>query len=458
MKWTSQQRSILSTVALTSFLNPFLISSVNIALPAIEQAFSMNAVMLSWIITTYLLSSAILLLPMGRWADITGIKKIFRIGLFIFSLTTLACGFAPSGFVLLAFRLLQGIGGAMTMTTGPAILVSEFSPKERGKVLGISVASVYMGLAAGPFAGGILTQQLGWRSIFFVSGLFGITASVVAFKFLGKDTPSNQPRKVNLAGSLVYALALMAMVIGSSQIPDSRGWLLLGTGLLLLGLFVLIEKQVRFPVIDLRLFARNKLFTFSNIAALINYSATFAIVFLLSLYLQKVKSLSPQEAGTILLFQPLMMAILSPMTGKLSDKIQPRFIATTGMALTAIGLLFFAFLGEATAITPIILNLILVGTGFALFSSPNMNTIMSSVEKHQYGVASGVSATMRVVGQMVSMTIVTLFFALYIGKTQISMVENDLFMTSLKWTFTAFSLLAFIGIGFSYYRGNIDRP
>jgi EmrB/QacA subfamily drug resistance transporter len=458
MKWTSQQKSILSTVALTSFLNPFLISSVNIALPAIEQEFSMNAVLLSWIITTYLLSSAILLLPMGRWADITGIKKIFRIGLFIFSLTTLACGFAPSGFFLLAFRLLQGIGGAMTMTTGPAILVSGFSPKERGKVLGISVASVYMGLAVGPFAGGILTQQLGWRSIFIVSALFGLAASVVALIFLGKDTATNQPKKVNLTGSLIYAMALMAMVIGSSQIPDGRGWLLLGTGLLLLVLFVFIEKQVRFPVIDLRLFARNKLFAFSNMAALINYSATFAIVFLLSLYLQKIKSLSPQEAGTILLFQPLMMALLSPLTGKLSDKIQPRILATTGMALTAVGLLFFAFLGEATAITPIVLNLILVGTGFALFSSPNMNTIMSSVEKHQYGVASGVSATMRVVGQMVSMTIVTLFFALYIGETQISLVADDLFMASLQWTFIAFSALAFIGIGFSYNRGNIERP
>lgn len=458
MKWTSQQRSILSTVALTSFLNPFLISSVNIALPAIEREFSMNAVMLSWIITTYLLSSAILLLPMGRWADITGIKKIFRIGLFIFSLTTLACGFAPSGFFLLAFRLLQGIGGAMTMTTGPAILVSEFSPKERGKVLGIAVASVYMGLAVGPFAGGILTQQLGWRSIFIVSALFGLAASVVAFIFLGKDTVTNQPKKVNLTGSLIYAMALMAMVIGSSQIPDGRGWLLLGTGILLLVFFVFIEKQVRFPVIDLRLFARNKLFAFSNIAALINYSATFAIVFLLSLYLQKIKSLSPQEAGTILLFQPLMMALLSPLTGKLSDKIQPRILATTGMALTAVGLLFFAFLGEATGITPIVLNLILVGTGFALFSSPNMNTIMSSVEKHQYGVASGVSATMRVVGQMVSMTIVTLFFALYIGETQISLVADDLFMASLQWAFIAFSALAFIGIGFSFNRGNIERP
>ncbi|GAO29098.1 efflux pump antibiotic resistance protein [Geofilum rubicundum JCM 15548] len=345
----------------------------------------------------------------------------------------------------------------MTMTTGPAILVSEFLPKERGKVLGITVASVYTGLAVGPFAGGILTQQLGWRSIFIVSALFGLAASVVAFLFLGKDTPTNQPRKINLTGSFVYALALMAMVIGSAQIPDQSGWMLLGTGLLLLALFIRIEKKVRFPVIDLSLFARNKLFAFSNIAALINYSATFAIVFLLSLYLQKIKSLSPQEAGTILLFQPLMMALLSPLTGKMSDKIQPRFIATTGMALTAIGLLLFAFLRENTPNTPIILNLILVGTGFALFSSPNMNTIMSSVEKHQYGIASGVSATMRVVGQMVSMTIVTLFFALYIGQTQISQVADDLFMSSLKWTFVAFAAIAFIGIGFSYYRGNIQR-
>ncbi len=263
--------------------------------------------------------------------------------------------------------------------------------------------------------------------------------------------------RLNLKGSLVYAVALFSMVTGSSKIPEMTGWLLLAAGLLLLVIFVLIEAKAEFPVIDIRLFSRNKLFAFSSIAALINYSATFAIVFLLSLYLQKIKSLTPQEAGMILLFQPLMMALLSPFTGRMSDKIQPRLIATTGMALCTLGLFLFAWLTGETSVTLIILNLILMGTGFALFSSPNMNTIMSSVEKHQYGTASGVAATMRVVGQMVSMTIVTLFFALYIGTTQISLVSDTVFLTSLKWIFVAFTIIALTGIGFSYSRGDIER-
>lgn len=457
MSWTNTQKSALGIAAITAFLNPFVISSVNIALPSIEKSFQMNAVMLSWIITSYLLSSAILLLPVGRWADVSGIKRVFRIGVIVFTVTTLACGLAPSGTMLLVFRLAQGVGGAMTMTTGPAILVAMFPPRERGKVLGISVAAVYVGLAVGPFAGGVLTQHLGWRSIFLVSAALGLLASIITLLFLGKDNPVRNTKKFNPKGSLIYAVSLSSMVAGSSKIPETSGWFLLVFGVILLAVFVLVESKARFPVIDMRMFLNNKLFAFSNIAALINYSATFAIVFLLSLYLQKIKSLTPQEAGTILLFQPLMMAVLSPLTGRLSDKIQPRLIATTGMALCTLGLFLFAWLSKETNTTLIILNLILLGTGFALFSSPNMNTIMSSVEKHQYGIASGVAATMRVVGQMVSMTIVTLFFSLYIGTTQISLVSDAVFLSTLKWTFIAFTLIALTGIVFSYSRGDIKR-
>jgi len=407
MRWNKNQKSILGVVTTTSFLGTFLVSSINIALPAIGSDFNMGAISLSWIITALLLASAMFLLPFGRLADIKGIKKVYKSGIVIFSLTTLLCGLSPSGDFLIVIRFIQGIGAAMTASTGTAILVSTFSPNQRGRVLGISVAAVYLGLAMGPFFGGFLTQHIGWRSIFFFASIFGFIATFISFSVLGKDVCTEN------------------------------------------------QKRSSHPIIDVKLFTQNRLFAFSNIAALINYTATFAIVFLLSLYLQKVKSLSPQEAGSILLIQPLVMTIFSPLTGRLSDKVEPRFLASGGMALCAVGLAFFAFLDENTPISLIFSILIVVGLGFSLFSSPNMNTIMSSVEKNQYGTASGIASTMRVLGQMISMAIVTLFFALFFGNSQVSEIPNQVFLKTASIIFAVFSGICAVGIRFSFKRGNI---
>lgn len=458
MNWTKKQISILLIVATTSFMGTFLISSVNIALPAIEKSFGLNAVKLSWVITSFLLATAMFLLPVGRWGDLTGIRRIFKIGITIFTLSSVICGFAPSGFWLILFRFIQGIGAAFSSTTGPAILVSAFLPQHRGRVLGMSVSAVYLGLAFGPFAGGILTQYLGWRSIFFIASALGILTILIAFLFLGKDNqPENTGKKIELKGTLFYMAGLVAMVYGSSRIPAIAGWLLMGGGALALVVFWWFESRSSMPVLETRLFTRNRLFAFSNLAALINYSATFAIVFLLSLYLQKIQDLSPRNAGTILVAQPAVMALFSPVAGRLSDRIQPRYLATLGMTMCTIGLAAFAFLSGTTPIGLIIVMLLWVGLGFAFFSSPNMNTIMSSVQKNQLGLASGSAATMRVVGQITSMTIATLFFAGMMGNQAIETVPDSLFLKAMKWGFLSFSLISVAGIYFSYNRGKINR-
>lgn len=458
MNWTKKQISILLIVATTSFMGTFLISSVNIALPAIEKSFGLNAVKLSWVITSFLLATAMFLLPVGRWGDLTGIRRIFKIGITIFTLSSVICEFAPSGFWLILFRFIQGIGAAFSSTTGPAILVSAFLPQHRGRVLGMSVSAVYLGLAFGPFAGGILTQYLGWRSIFFIASALGILTILIAFLFLGKDNqPENTGKKIELKGILFYMAGLVAMVYGSSRIPAIAGWLLMGGGALALVVFWWFESRSSMPVLETRLFTRNRLFAFSNLAALINYSATFAIVFLLSLYLQKIQDLSPRNAGTILVAQPAVMALFSPVAGRLSDRIQPRYLATLGMTMCTIGLAAFAFLSGTTPIGLIIVMLLWVGLGFAFFSSQNMNTIMSSVQKNQLGLASGSAATMRVVGQITSMTIATLFFAGMMGNQAIETVPDSLFLKAMKWGFLSFSLISVAGIYFSYNRGKINR-
>ncbi len=456
-----KQISILAIVAATSFMGTFLISSVNIALPSIEKSFGLGAVSLSWVVTSFLLATAMFLLPAGRWGDIKGIRKLFKTGIVIFTIASLLCSIAGSGLQLILARYLQGIGAALTSTTGPAILVSAFLPQHRGRVLGISVSAVYTGLAFGPFAGGILTQYLGWRSIFIAASLLGVVTIIITLLFLGSDT--SQPdskltgKKPDLKGTFFYLPGLVMLVYGSSKIPSVNGWLLMTGGISALIIFWILESKSTLPVINTKLFTRNRLFAFSNLAALINYSATFAIVFLLSLYLQKIKGLAPRDAGVVLVAQPLIMALFSPVAGRLSDRVQPRYLTTTGMAICTTGLAAFAFLDSSTPLFLIVLLLIWVGFGFAFFSSPNMNTIMSSVSKAQYGIASGTAATMRVIGQITSMTIATLFFAGLLGSNPVETVPDHLFLKAVRWGFTSFAAISATGIYFSYYRGSVNR-
>jgi EmrB/QacA subfamily drug resistance transporter len=458
MNWTKKQISIVSVVAVTSFMGTFLISAVNIALPAIEKSFEMDAVALSWVVTSFLLATAMFLLPVGRWGDMTGIRKLFKIGVVIFTIASFLCGFAQSGNWLIFFRYLQGFGSAFSSTTGPAILVSAFLPQHRGRVLGISVSAVYLGLAFGPFAGGILTQAIGWRSIFYVAGALGVITALISILFLGKDEPySGISKKTDLKGTISYMIGLVALVYGSSSIPALSGWLIMAAGTMALVVFWLFESRSLLPVIDTKLFTQNRLFAYSNLAALVNYSATSAIVFFLSLYLQKIQGFSPRGAGAILVAQPIMMAIFSPLAGRLSDHIQSRYLTTLGMTMCKLGLTAFAFLSAETPVWLIVLLLIWVGLGFAFFSSPNMNTIMSSVQKSQLGQASGTAASMRVVGQIISMTIVTLFFAGMFGSKSVDGVPDYLFLRAVKWGFASFALISVAGIYFSFKRGKIHR-
>jgi len=451
---TSTQRSALIIALLTSFLAPFLISGVNIALPAIEKEFDLDAVALSWTVTSYLLSSAVFLLPIGKLADIKSPKTVFQGGIVIFTIATTLCGFATVGMMLILLRVIQGLGAAMTLTSSAPILVSVFPPAERGKVLGLNVASVYLGLSMGPFIGGFLTQHFGWRSIFLFCVPLGITTIVLVFFKLKTNLISRIPGKIDHIGAIYYSAGLISIVYSSSNLNKSFGWPLLLIGILFLILFVIRCKRSPHPIFEITLFTRNRLFAFSNIAALINYCATFSLVFLMSLFLQKIKGFTPQQAGAILVAQPLMMTILSPFAGKLSDKIEPRKLATAGMLISSIGLFMLAFIDQQTSVYMIVSILIILGIGFGVFSSPNMNTIMSSVDKKQLGIASGTSSTMRVVGQMASMMITTLVFSLYFSGTHITETDNTLFTSSIRLLFTISGLICLAGVYFSNSRGN----
>ena len=445
----------LIIASISSFLTPFMVSSVNIALPAVGKQFNTDAVILSWVATSYLLAASVSLVPFGKLADIYGRKKVFLSGQIIITITSLLAAISVSAPMLIVFRIFQGVGGAMVFATGIAILTSVYPPRERGKVLGIVVAAVYIGLSCGPFFGGWLTQHFSWRSIFLINVPLGLSIILlVVWKLKGEWTGA-EGDKFDLTGSVIYGLAIVAVMYGITIIPSlaSIGFIL--AGILALAVFVKWENRAKYPVFEVNLFIENKTFAFSCLAALINYSATFAVAFLLSLYLQYIKGLAPQGAGVVLIAQPIVMAVLSPLAGKLSDKIEPRVIASLGMVLTTLGLIILALVNHHTTLLFIVISLMVLGFGFALFSSPNMNAIMGSVSKKHYGIASGSVGTMRLLGQMLSMGIATLVIALYIGRVPITPDLYPLLISSVRITFIISAGLCAVGTFFSLYRGDL---
>jgi EmrB/QacA subfamily drug resistance transporter len=449
--------SALIIASLSSFITPFMVSAINIALPSIEKEFKTDAVLLSWVATSYLLAAAVSMVPSGKLADIYGRKKIFLTGMIIFTISSSLAAFAVSVPILIFFRVFQGIGTAMIFATGIAILTSVYPVEERGRVLGIAVAAVYTGLSCGPFFGGWLTHYFTWRSLFLINIPMGVLIVLLVLLRLKGEWIGAKNEKFDLTGSIIYGIAIVAIMYGVSQLPALFSVLLLFIGVLALVGFVKWETKVQHPVFEVKLFITSRVFAFSCLAALIHYSATFAVAFLLSLYLQYIKALSPQGAGMILMAQPIMMVLFSPLAGKLSDRIEPRIIASLGMALTALGLLLLILVSRQTVLAFIIISLIIIGIGFALFSSPNMNAIMSSVDKRFYGIASGSVGTMRLLGQMLSMGIATLIFSLFIGRAQITPEYYPMLIKSVKVGFSIFSFLCVVGIFFSLSRGQL-RP
>lgn len=448
------KRIPLLVATIASFMTPFMASSVNIALPAIGREFSMTAVLLAWVATSYTLAAAMFLVPFGKLADIHGRKRIFLAGMVIFTATTILCGFAPSAAALIALRIAQGIGGSMIFGTSVAIVTSVIPVNERGRALGITTAAVYIGLSVGPVIGGFLTQHFGWRSVFFASAPLGlVNIPIIARKLEGEWTGARGER-FDLRGAIAYCASLAALMYGFSRLASPWGAGLVIAGALGIAAFVVWERGARNPLLHVELFESNRVYAFSNLAALINYSASSAVTFLMSLYLQYIKALTPQAAGLVLVSQPAMMALFSPFAGRLSDRIESRIVASWGMAITTAALAVFVFLGPGTSWLVIVANLMLLGFGFALFSAPNTNAVMCSIAERYYGVASATLATMRATGQMLSMGIAMLIFAVNIGNAAITPERHGSFLTSVRSAFIIFAILSCAGIFSSLARGN----
>ena len=453
MSTNSEKNVALIITTLGAFLTPYMSSAVNIALPAIGNEFQIGAVSLSWIATAYLLAAAVFLVPFGRLADIYGRKKIYAYGMAVYTLAAVLLTVSSSDGELIAFRVLEGLGAAMISSTGVAILTSVFPIHERGKALGINLAATYFGLSMGPFLGGFLTGNFGWRSVFLVNVPLGALVVFLIAWMLKGEWSGARGEKFDMAGSALYGLAIIAVVYGISLLPSITGaWVIL-TGIVLLIAFTRLEARSLSPVLNIHLFRSNRVFALSNLAAFLNYSSTYAVAFFLSLYLQYIQGFSPQAAGTFLLIQPAMQAIFSPFAGRLSDRVEPRIVASAGMLLTVVGLAVLTFLRKGSSMNLVTGSLLLLGVGFAFFSSPNTSAIMGAVEKRYYGVASGMVGTMRLTGQMFSQGIAMLVSAVYIGSAQIVPSNYSQFITAMNIAFAILMILCTLGIFASLARG-----
>ena len=447
-------RKLFLAVMITSFIGPFASSGINVAIPSLAQEFGAGAGELSWVVFGFLLGSAMFILPTGKLADIYGRRRVYNLGLWLFALTFLLGACAMSVDMLNILRFIQGSVMSLIFGPGMALLVSSHEASERGKVIGYSAASTYSGLSLGPVICGFLCQYFSWRSIFLITGLV-VLIGIYLMKDIKNEWYGDKGAALDKKGSLCYLLAAPLWLCGLSKITEgSYGLILLSAGIIGLLTFWYIESKASHPCLDVKLFHKNPVFTFSNLAAMLHYSSTFALSFLISLYLQVIMGFSASMAGMIILLQPVVMASLSPKAGALSDKIQPGLVASVGMTITASGLWGMSFLAEDTPIWAAGLLLMWIGLGFALFSSPNNNAIMGAVEKRYYGTASSLLATMRLMGQSASMAVVTMIISLC-QVHSLTGDDNAQLLSAIQIAFRVFGCISITAIFMSLVRNKV---
>ena len=414
---------------ITSFFAVFLSNGIIIGVPAIASEFTMNNVIQNWVPTIFFLVVAVFTVPAGQISGKFGVKKSLLSGIIVFLIGSIgAClSFSTESFLL--FRIIQGAGVAFLNVSAMAMVVSAVKPQNRGKALGFTVTGVYLATSLSPVICGFLVHNLGWRSMFYFVIPFLVLCIILMIFKIPQEWKTYQDDKIDKVGSLIYALGILAFIYGFTTLITTNGKILTVIGIILLIIFGAYELKQKSPVFNMNLF-KNKKFTSSNIAALCSYLAIMVVTTILNYHFQYVRGWDAQMSGLILIITPIIMAIMAPNSGKLSDKVHPQKLAAAGMAIAAIGLAILTFLTNSTPIYIVVLAMILQGIGMGLFSSPNMNAIMSSVPPKDAPTASASQATMRTIGQTMSLGLLTLIFAWIMGNLELSPQYSEMIIQS----------------------------
>jgi EmrB/QacA subfamily drug resistance transporter len=454
---------VLLAIGISTFMSALDGSVVNTALPVISVFFNTDVSSIEWVVTIYLLVLSGLLLSFGRLGDLRGHKTVFISGFGIFIISSALCGFAPSLLWLITFRAVQALGAAMLSANSPAILTKSFPGSQRGQALGLQATMTYLGLTVGPTMGGWLTDQFSWRAIFYINVPVGLSALWMALRHIPGDAYLRETRpsgeRFDLTGAGLFIIGLIMLLLGLNR-GHAHGWnslLILGSisaALVILAGFVAYERRVSHPMLDLTLFT-NRLFSISVISAVLNYVCLFSILFLMPFYLIQGRGLSPTQAGLLLSVQPVVMAIVAPLSGTLSDRIGVRLLTSLGMAILALGIFMQSRFGPQTLPIHMAAGLAITGLGTGIFISPNNSALMGAAPHHRQGIAAGILATSRNVGMVLGIGLAGAIFTTILaqmGEGNTQAMPSPLMFQAFRASFTTASGIAALGALISLVR------
>ncbi|MFM8323157.1 MAG: MFS transporter [Chloroflexota bacterium] len=410
---------VLIAIGIGTFMSALDGSVVNTTLPIITRQLNSSVAAAEWVVTIYLLVLSGLLLSFGRLGDLQGHKRVYLAGFAIFVISSALCGLAPSVSALVACRAVQALGAAMLSANSPAILTKSFPPRQRGQALGLQATMTYLGLTVGPSLGGWLTEAFSWRAVFYINVPVGVIALLLSWRFIAADHPGQASERFDVKGAAAFMLGLAALLFGLNQ-GHALGWgspvilLSLAAALALLALFIYLQRSVPAPMLDLSLF-RSGVFSSSVISAILNYICVYTVTFMMPYYLLQGRGFSPSQAGLVLTAMPVVMAIVAPLSGTLSDRIGARLPAVTGMLLLALGLFLLSGLSLETSTAGIAVRLAVTGLGTGIFISPNTSALMGAAPRGRQGIASGILATSRNVGMVLGVGIAGAIFTSLAG-------------------------------------------
>jgi MFS family permease len=446
-------RLLVPAIIASQFAGPFMFSGVAVALPGMGTDLGAGATALGLVETLFLAGSVALLLPLGRLADASDKATIYKLGLASFGVSSLAVAFFSSMPVILLLRFLQGVTASATAATAPAIIADLVPPERRGAAYGMMIAAVYAGLTLGPVCAGFLVDHWGWRAVFWAGGALVVLGYFAIQLLLPSAWRRPVPRAVHVPSTLLVVAAMLLLALGCSTLRvPLLGYGGMAAGLALTAAFILLQRRVAQPLLNIEVLMRNTVLSAALLVQLLLYTQAFCSVFMVSIFMQVVLGESARTAGQVLAIGSLLMALIAPLAGALSDKYRAVFVSTIGVGIAFASALFALTLDQDAGLIHVAAMLAVQGIGFAFFSSPNMTTIMNAVPANRRSIASALAAQARSLGMLAGMLVTAASVSLYIGNQALDR-DPLLFVRTMTSAFLVLAALSLAALALSVRSG-----